>query len=214
MDKLLNLIFTQKCMFCKSGKSLFCEQCLCTCPVPENNNYGLYIRSLKRKVNAFSTYDYDGSVRVCIKESKYGPKQFAALKILAYKGAVNLQTSHKFYEHFTAVPVPLNKRKFRSRGFNQAEIIAKIVASKCGIPHNPELLKRSKETDVQYKHGRLARYENVSGAFAAEPAQIKGMRILLVDDICTSGATFTEAAKTLYEAGADSVRCYSLSRRV
>ncbi|HLC93709.1 MAG TPA: phosphoribosyltransferase family protein [Patescibacteria group bacterium] len=214
MDKLLETIFSQKCLFCKKPGGLFCEYCLASCQPLETYNYGLYIRTINKKLDVFSTYDYDGNVRVCIKESKYGTKQFAALKKLTYKGIACLDKYPSFYKGFVVAPIPLNIRKFRSRGFNQAEIIAKILAGACGLPYDARILQRGKQTEVQYKYGREARFENVRGAFTADSAKTKDKQILLVDDICTTGATFTEAAKTLYEAGAYKVRCYSLSRRI
>jgi ComF family protein len=124
-----------------------------------------------------------------------------------------------FFEGFTVIPIPMNKDKYKERGFNQAEIIAKSVSREFKLSYNDTYLVRVRSTKAQYEYDRKRRFANVKGAFAvAKPAtsdsSVSGKKILLVDDICTTGATFLEAAKTLYQAGAAEVRCFSLSRKV
>jgi competence protein ComFC len=213
MENLLNVLFPPKCVFCNKTGSVFCPTCLAQCQILEQNLYFLHIRASNKKINVWSPFDYDGNVRQCIKLSKYGARRFAALKTLSELGALYTHNMGIRFDDFIVVPIPLNKRKYRSRGFNQAEIIAEILANKFKLKLNASILKRSKNTEVQFKFNRKARFENLKNAFEANPLA-KSQKILLVDDICTTGATLSEAASVLYKCGAEDVRAYTLSRRL
>jgi predicted amidophosphoribosyltransferase len=135
MENLLNTLFPPKCLFCKSTKgTVFCSECLKKCQVLENNIYFIYLKKLGKRLEVFSPFDYDGYVRQCIKYAKYGGRQFTSLKILSVYGVNFTFNLNHSMEGFEIVPIPLNKRKYRSRGFNQAEVIAKILAenTSCG----------------------------------------------------------------------------------
>lgn len=104
------------------------------------------------------------------------------------------------------VPVPLHKTRFRERGFNQSELLAKVIAGINGIPviNALERLKnnrpQSSMPDIDEKRA------NVKGIFATvTDCEIKGKRLILVDDVYTTGSTVNECAKTLIKSGADEV---------
>jgi ComF family protein len=100
-------------------------------------------------------------------------------------------------------PVPLHRRRQRQRGYNQAEVLARETGVVCGLPVAC-LLLRSRATMEQARLTREARSQNLQGAFAVR-GQVRGLRILLVDDVCTTGATGEAAAIALREAGAQAV---------
>ncbi len=102
----------------------------------------------------------------------------------------------------TVCAVPLHASRRRERGYNQAELVAKETARCLGRPYKP-LLKRVRATGQQARLSAGERGENVSGAFSASPC--KGARVLLVDDVVTSGATTTECGLALLDAGASYV---------
>jgi ComF family protein len=103
------------------------------------------------------------------------------------------------------VPVPLHWTRLRERGFNQSELIARYWASLVGIKVVTNALKRTKKTASQQELGKWQRQTNVIDAFKANAKLVAGKQIILVDDVCTSGATLLECAKTLQEAGAASI---------
>ncbi len=110
------------------------------------------------------------------------------------------------------IPVPLHPRRERERGFNQAALLAREVGSRWELRVGDRLLRRIRATEAQ-SGGRREREENVKGAFrAVRPDQVEGRRLLLIDDVLTTGATVNECAKTLLAAGADEVTVYSLAR--
>ncbi len=166
------------------------------------------------KLGVFSPFEYEGITRLCIKRSKYNSKQFAALKILALYGAKYAQNLGIKYAGYTVVPIPMNKHKLKLRGFNQAGLIANALAKTFNLPIDNKILFRVKETSSQYTHDREERYENMKEAFKVDPLQCQNKAILLVDDICTSGATLLSAAEALYRAGVNKVVAFTLTRRL
>lgn len=106
------------------------------------------------------------------------------------------------FQDFTIIPLPLGKSRLRRRGYNQSELIAKTVSELMGLPVDASILKRTSTRPPQSGlEDFRKRFENVRGAFQAD-AEAAGKNVLLLDDVITSGATLTEAAKTLKAAGA------------
>lgn len=103
------------------------------------------------------------------------------------------------------VPVPLHWRRRLARGYNQAEQIARPLAARLGLPCAP-LLTRPRATPPQSLLGKAGRLANLRKAFRVPaPGKVRGLRILLVDDVATTGATLDAAARTLKNAGAAAV---------
>ena len=113
------------------------------------------------------------------------------------------------------VPVPLHRQRERERGYNQAALIAKPLAKLLGLPYKSVLLTRTRPRPDKHLLSCEERWESVRGAFATRPgSQVDNLRVLLVDDVMTSGATLDSCAKTLREAGARSVIGLTVARAV
>lgn len=111
------------------------------------------------------------------------------------------------------MPVPLHKKRLRERGFNQAVILARRIAKRFALPLDFLTLGREVFTEPQVGLGHEARSVNVRGAFTVRrPERTMGKRILLVDDVYTTGSTLEECARTLLNAEADSVAILTLAR--
>jgi len=106
------------------------------------------------------------------------------------------------------VPLPLHWRRFHERRFNQSAILAGLISKSCSVPFEPSLMVRVKNTTQQIGLTHEARRKNVASAFKVPPNMqplLAGKRILLIDDVYTSGASAKSATKTLLRAGASSV---------
>lgn len=113
------------------------------------------------------------------------------------------------------VPMPLHPRRRRERGYNQALLLAEALSQTISVPVE-ELLRRTRPTRPQWALGRDERRVNLEGAFAlaATPDRVEGRRLLLIDDVCTSGSSFEACAQVLNAAGAAWIGGYSLVRQV
>lgn len=106
------------------------------------------------------------------------------------------------------VPVPLHRWRLWRRGFNQAALIADALGRRTGVPHDHRLLVRARSTRLLRGLGRRARARTVAGVFAVDPTRrvaLKGKRVVLVDDVYTTGATAHACVRVLRRAGAASV---------
>lgn len=121
-------------------------------------------------------------------------------------------------EHLTAdivVPVALHRQRESERGYNQADLIARPLARKLGLPYRAVLLTRTKPRPDKHILSLSERWESVRGAFATRPgSQVDNLRVLLVDDVLTTGATLDACAKALLQAGAKSVVGLTVARAV
>jgi ComF family protein len=110
------------------------------------------------------------------------------------------------------VPVPLHPSRVRERGYNQSALLAQGVSRACAVPHAPNALRRIRYTEQQAHLSATARRANVHAAFVADGALVAGRRILLVDDVLTTGATLNECTGALVQAGARDVVALTLAR--
>ncbi len=113
------------------------------------------------------------------------------------------------------VPVPLHPRKLRERGFNQALLLGQLLAKQWQLPLSINNLRRIRWTEPQITLSAEQRLQNVRGAFAVHaPAEFARKRLLLLDDVYTTGNTVAECAKTLKRAGAAAVHVVTVARAV
>jgi competence protein ComFC len=110
------------------------------------------------------------------------------------------------------VPVPLGKERTKERGYNQVGLVAMPLAAINHWQYKPQALVRTRDTLTQVGLSIVERRENVSGAFQGDPAIVLGSKILLVDDVATTGATLSSCAAALLDAGANAVYALTLAR--
>jgi ComF family protein len=155
-----------------------------------------------------AVFDYGGAVATAIARFKYAGRsdlavRFAEVMAGVAGGDVDL-----------VVPVPLHPCRLVERGFDQAALLAMPIARWRGIRCDPRALLRTRPTPPQASLDRAARSANVADAFrCAVPERVSGRRILLVDDVRTTGATLASCAEVLRRAGALEVRTLVLASR-
>lgn len=155
-------------------------------------------------------YRYDGSIRQAILALKYGGIKAAAP-----------QLGDMLADHLEAnplsgdllAPVPMHGRRRRERGYNQAELLARRVAARSGIPYRGDLLVRTRRVDPQAgMKSAASRVTNVADSIGVgQDHDVSGRQIILVDDVATTGSTLDACAASLKEAGAASVWCLTLA---
>ena len=112
-------------------------------------------------------------------------------------------------DNFTVIPVPLHKNRQSKRHYNHMELVAEEFCRLSGYNLNTQLIKRIKDTKPQYKLTREQRTQNLHNAFAVDKNEIIDGKILIIDDICTTGSTFEEITKCLQRAGFNDITCFA-----
>lgn len=157
---------------------------------------------------------FDGVARDLVHRLKYGDRAELALTL----GRMMRQSGHELLpDADLVVPVPLHRTRLWSRRFNQAALLARVVARLEERPLAATALARVKRTRQQVGLTRAQRGDNLQGAFRVPPAArplVQGRRILLIDDVLTTGATANAAARALLRAGATAVDVLTFARVV
>ncbi|TVR23023.1 MAG: ComF family protein [Anaerolineaceae bacterium] len=194
LDGALDLVFPPRCESCGRVDHVWCGRCLHTLEIEP-------VQTCKRHAEQMAVYSagkHDGIVAQAIHAFKYQnattlyqPLAARLARVMADSG---LQAD-------CIMPVPLHPRREAERGYNQASLMAWELAQKTGIPARFDLLQRERHTGAQVGLDRAGRLQNVAGAFAAHPDSA-GLRVVVVDDVSTSGATLWHCAAALQSAGA------------
>ena len=160
-------------------------------------------------VDIYSCGIYEKNIQKLIRGLKYHKQ-----KELAYYLA---RFMFEYYEKiglnkkFQVVPVPLHKNRIKKRKYNHMELVAEEFCKISGNIPNFELIKRIKDTKPQYKLSRGERMQNLSAAFIVDKEKDLGLPILIMDDICTTGATFEEMINTLKTSCLNDITCIAAS---
>jgi ComF family protein len=200
----LHVLAPQRCAGCDAQIALsqdaFCEACS---PLLE-----LTSSEHRSPARAASVFVYGGPLADAIVRLKYAGRTEIARALAAplagaallYAGAID-----------RVLPLPLHAGRLRERGFNQSALLSRPVARALGVPLDTASLARVRPTREQASLSRDQRAENVRGAFTARRALTR-QRVLLVDDVRTTGATLAAAAEALERAGCAEVKTLTLAR--
>lgn len=182
----------------QEGADHICSRCMCRTP---------------RFDRARAVAQYNGSLREAIHRFKYDSRSLLAAPLghlLAEKGRQILDTT----AYDVVMPVPLHRQRLRQRGFNQSLFLARAVGRQWGISVEPEGLRRVRWTNPQTMLPVKERMRNVKGAFSYCGHGVKNKRVLLIDDVYTSGSTVEECAHILKQSGARQVDVLTLARTI
>lgn len=220
---LRDLIFPPRCALCRQPGPLLCPTCLATFPSfdePRCPRCDLPALSSGRPCRACQRGALPGLAGVRVVGPHRGPLR-AAILALKFDGrralaeplgqmlAARWQTAPAGVD--ALVPVPLHPARRKERGFNQSRLLAEAAGARLELPLRPALLRRTRPTPQQVGLSWEARQQNVAGAFHATP-DAAGGRWLLVDDVCTTGATLVACSAALRDAGAVAVWALTLAR--
>lgn len=227
----VNLFYPLHCAACKSaldplnksGLCSFCAGSIRANPKPYCVSCGRSMQSAAAYCaecgqkgfafdRAWSACLYEGVLKELIHLFKYRGR-VALSGILCGKLVEFIRDNREIIDSIDLITfVPLYKGRFNEREFNQSGILASAVSREFGVPIS-NMLKKAAKTRRQNELSRDERLTNLIGAFkATDPSGLTGAKILVVDDVMTTGATLDECAKTLKAAGAAEVRCLTLAR--
>lgn len=210
VDWLLDLVYPTRCVFCRAflppGPPRICDRCGET--LPRTTDGG------RRRGDFFSecvsALYYEGAVREAIHRYKFAGAQ-------AYAPAFGELLAECVYgelegEYDVLSWVPLDPGRRRKRGYDQAELLARNAGRRLTREPVPVLRKKRGVRPQSMTGEPEKRRANIAGAYSVlDPEAVRGKRILLIDDIVTTGSTLSECAKTLLLAGAEDVRCATLA---
>ncbi len=218
-DYILDTIFPVYCLAChKNGENL-CRECISSFS-PAERESAKWI---------YPTFDYrEPAIKKAVWLLKYkGKKSIACVFAKVLYGHIleelsDLQTMENFIEPIL-VPIPINRKRKRERGFNQSELICKELVKldltaqagkNANFKMRTDILEKIKDTGHQARvENRSVRLKNILGSFALKKPEVNlhGKNMILIDDVTTTGATLTEARKILREAGARKVIAFTIA---
>lgn len=218
LSDFVSLLFPRVCLACEDplarGENHICTTCRAQLPYTDYHKLSPAENPLGRrfwgKLPVKHTLSYlrflrHGRVQHLLHQLKYQGQQDVG-RVLGHWYGQELTEAGLAPAFDLIVPVPLHPRKLAQRGYNQADSFAEGLSTGLGLPWHATALQRTTHTSSQTRKNRLQRWQNVSTVFAvADAAAVLGQRVLLVDDVLTTGATLEACATVLLAAGATDV---------
>ena len=221
---LFDLLYPPRCIYCDASQEWLCSICqdkipliladICQqCGTPINTS--VPCNQCRRHplyhvdgIRVMAYYE-DSPLRSAIHTFKYNNQ-----KVLAATLAEMLAQTYSRYalEADVIVPVPLHRSRFKERGYNQSELLARQLATILTLPVNTSTLKRARKTQIQMSLGADERKKNVSGAFVCQDKSLANQNVLLIDDVCTTGSTLDACAASLKQTKVASVWGLTLAK--
>lgn len=206
IESILDLIYRKKCYFCGSSKYSvkMCPKCF-----GKLESSSFLPNRIIDGVDIFCAGTYNKELQKLIRGVKYHKQKDLAYYQAKFMYEYFSQIEQFKNKSFELVAVPLHANRIKKRKYNHMEIVCEEFSKLSGFPCNFELIKRIKDTKPQYKLNRRERMENLHNAFEVNKDFISGKNVLLMDDICTTGATFEEMINALKSAGVENITCFA-----
>jgi ComF family protein len=229
VEQVLDILFPPRCAGCQKSGSILCPTCIakvrpfappfcphCGMALPTTyairrqcQYHRLYLSGLR------ASGSYEEPLRSYIHALKYDGNRRLAKPL----GQLLAQTCINYGLRADAiVPVPLHRNRQKERGYNHAHLLAEVCAAQVNMPLRCDIVIRHRDTSAQVGLTASQRQQNVAGAFSCIPAftqgALYGRTFLIIDDVCTTGATVEACAAPLFAAGAKAVWGLVLARPV
>lgn len=230
LSVITDFLYPKRCVGCQKLGTFFCLECIknikqteLVCPFCERLSIGGVVHAIcTRKYGLDGLWSlgiYNGSLRVAIQKLKYRWVSALAETLVditieywaLYQPFLLDEIKKSRGKDWLVVPVPLHWQRQNWRGFNQAELFAKIFAGKLGLNYG-DCLKRIKNTNPQVGKDSYSRHQNIKGAFISTVPGTPNPNILLIDDVWTTGSTLKECTFILKKAGAKKVWAATIAR--
>lgn len=209
--KILNAIFPNVCGICgKIDKNSLCPKC------------NLKLKEItKAKIRKFDDknfeyhaylFEYKGLIRNKIIDYKFNDKSYL-YKTFSHSIIKNKKICRFIKKYDIIIPVPIHKKRKKERGYNQTELLCRDIEDKLEIKVINDVLDKTTYNVPQMSLNKIDRIKNVKGVYIIKnPEKIKNKKILLLDDIYTTGSTINECAKALKDAGATKVSAFTIAK--
>jgi ComF family protein len=222
ISDFLSLLFPDNCLSCSDslnkGEKMLCSRC--RYELPKTNFHKEDMNDLNKKfwgrvdiryALAYLKFHKGGMAQKILYQVKYQGKKDAAKMLGQWYGEE--LADYGFHEKFEMiVPVPLHKAKLRKRGYNQSDSLAEGLSEGLNINWSPSVLARVEEKTSQTSKSRIERWDNVKTIYQVhEPEAVYGKKVLIVDDVMTTGATIESCAVEILGKGAKEVSVATLA---
>ena len=211
LDKILNIIYPQVCVICGKGRNTFlCKKC--EIKLKKEAVFGNDKYEDKYFENHFYLFKYEGIIRKLLLNYKFKEQPYL------YESFVNFFNKYqKKYLQFDfydiIIIVPISKKRLNSRGYNQSLLIGRKISKELKVKLNEDILIKQKNNLKQSSLNKNEREQNVKDVYNIKNIQkIKNKKILLIDDIFTTGSTVNECSKVLIKAGAKKVDVFTIAK--
>lgn len=223
VDKLLDMIYPRRCPACDgivpSGDGLICRGCVKRLPYIKEpycmkcgkelrHEEEEYCEDCRKREHVYTAgralFSYNEVMQRSVSAFKYKGRQEYAV-FYGSEMAKHFKQQLKRWGAQVLIPVPVHKSRYRQRGYNQAALLAKSLSRYTGIPVDEGMLVRSKKTAAQKTLNNKERRKNLQGAFQLAKNVVQYKKIVLVDDIYTTGSTADACAGVLIQGGAEHV---------
>lgn len=212
IDRALDFIFPPVCgICCKYEESYICKEC--------ENKLKVFMNYNIREVNNKSyqkhlwLFRYEGIIRDIILDYKFNEKSYIYLAIS--KMIINNKEAIDFFKKADyVIPVPIHKKRYKERGYNQCNLVAKRISSILNVKYLPNTLLKNKNTLPQSSLNSLGRIENIKEAFSVrKDVDFNGKTVILFDDIYTTGSTVEECCKQLKILGCRAINVFTIAKK-
>ncbi len=223
--EVIDLFFPRSCVGCGKVGDFICLKCakklsrllppVCQrCGKPESS--GMYCRGCWGTHNHLdmirSVFVFEGIIRRAVLEFKYRNLRSIAACLSQYM-------ADYFVEHEMAadflMPVPMHEKRLKRRGYNQSELLAGQISEMVSVPLRADLVKRVKDNKPQVRTSCAdERWSNMRDAFTCTSSEVSGKDIIIIDDVCTSGATLEACAAAIKSMGANKISGFTLAREI
>ena len=201
---LLDWIYKKKCYFCKSSNESvkMCSKCYNSL-----EHLPVKINRIVLKKSVYCAGVYDKNLQKLIRGLKYHNQKELAVYLAKFMYEYWQKISDK--NNFQVVPVPVYPKREKKRKYNHMNLVAEEFCKLSGSTLNKDLIKRIKDTKPQYKLKKHERAENLAGPFQIDTKNLLPMKILIIDDICTTGSTFEEMIKEFEKHDIFDITCFA-----
>ena len=214
-EKILNLIYPQTCGICgKINQNSLCKKCEINLKKQSENQIIKDGEEIEYKYfnELMYIFKYEGQIRKIILDYKFNEKAYIYLTFVNF-----LLKNKKIFENIknydTIIPVPISKKRLKTRGYNQSLLIARKISEQTNLELVNNCLIKTKNIIEQSKLNKEDRRQNIQGVYKLQNMQlIKNKKILLIDDIYTTGSTVNECSKILRQGNPSKIGVLVLAR--